>query len=227
MGKPLGSGDSVVYLLQFLPRSQDAADHPGDGIRHHGSRFGASAKCSKRPDQESFKIRLDFVDFAVDILLELGCMGWIYEEAKMTATFLRDGKELWRRLRDQVKADVEEWVGIYNKPNTPEIAFSDCREVTENCFRVRTIPAPGETERYLELAFNPRTGELKTSGEKPDRSYCCAADPEGKLTIQSVPPSAAFPNGLSLQGVSKDLLKPFIEELGWHEPINIKLKLKP
>ena len=37
VGEPLGRGDALVHVLQFLPRSQIAARDACDGRRNHGS----------------------------------------------------------------------------------------------------------------------------------------------------------------------------------------------
>ena len=71
------------------------------------------------------------------------------------AEFNRDGPEIWRDLSLAAETQKGQFNEIYCHPRTPEFALSDCRDVTENCFRVRSLPEPGESERWMEFRFRP------------------------------------------------------------------------
>lgn len=141
---------------------------------------------------------------------------WVSREAKRRAVILRDGPEVWRNLRLAVESDVKSWIGIYNPSGQAEVQFVQCQPITEDCLRVRIIPATGRRESYLEARFDALAGNVTVTPAK------FAAVFELKVQLDH---SLRFivrgkPDGLlSPQDVSQAILEPFLDTLGTRRPL--------
>ena len=141
---------------------------------------------------------------------------FVKAEARVRAVILRDGPELWRNLALAVEIAVKSWVRIYNHNLSAEIQFSRCPEITENCFRVRTIPAPGRhDEKYFEVRYDPQTGKVTVTPNRYKKIFALAVQPDGSLTFVS---SEAPPLPIAPKDLARELLKPFLDGLGPRTP---------
>jgi hypothetical protein len=138
---------------------------------------------------------------------------WVAVEARNRALILRDGPELWRDFKLAVENSVSTWLRIYNRNLQPEIQFSGCHEITENCFRVRTIPQPGKAGKHFEVRYDPPSGTLRVMPYK--RVFAITVQPDGSLKFTSTenPGSLMGPSELD-----REILEPFIDALGARNP---------
>jgi hypothetical protein len=146
------------------------------------------------------------------------------------AEFNRDGPEIWRDLSLAAETQKGQFNEIYCHPRTPEFALSDCRDVTENCFRVRSLPEPGESERWMEFRFRPEaraivvTAHPTSHASVPGGSVSAffGMDSDGNLGSELPDPDSA-PDAvrfISMDEASALLLQPFLFADGPRDPIH-------
>jgi hypothetical protein len=141
---------------------------------------------------------------------------FVEAEAKVRAIILRDGPELWRNLALAVEVAVGSWVRIYNSQQPAEIQYSGCPGITENCFRIRSIPAPGQRdEKYFEVRYDPNAGRVTVTPSRYKKAFALAVQSGGGLKFTSGESSAA---ALEPVEMARELLKPFLDAMGLRTP---------
>jgi hypothetical protein len=132
---------------------------------------------------------------------------------------MRDGPELWRNLQVAVEIAIKSWRRIYSYAQARELEYEKCPEITENCFRVRTVPGPQGKERYFEVMFDPDAGSISVRPEKYQKVFGMDVNSEGKVTLIKPPNSGEPETPVSIEDASRYLLKPFLDEFGLRRPL--------
>jgi hypothetical protein len=154
---------------------------------------------------------------------------WVLRQALDDAEFNRDGPEVWRDLKVAAEIAVRDFNNCYCQPKAPEFAFNACREVSDDCFRVRRIPGPGERERWAEFWFRPekRAIDVKTHPQGhasiPQGFIFGREKPEAKIGLLLWEQGSSTdrpPRAVSFDEASRLLLHPFLFADGPREPIN-------
>jgi len=98
-------------------------------------------------------------------------MSWLVQRAFGDEEFRQHGGELWRNFKLALSSTVDSFNEIYTKPSQKEFEVSARQKIDDKCFRVRSIPLPGENERVIEVWLKPAKHLIEISringGGKP------------------------------------------------------------
>jgi hypothetical protein len=144
---------------------------------------------------------------------------WVENEARRQIIMMRHGPELWRNLRVAVETAINSWKRIYCHAQAQELEYTRCLEITENCFRVRSIPGPQEKERYFEVLYDPNTGFISVRPERHRQAFHMCVTDDGKVTLIKPSTDERPETPVSVEDVSRCLLKPFLDEFGLRKPL--------
>ena len=143
-------------------------------------------------------------------------MNWVEQRAFEDDEFRRNGGGVWRNLKLGLASAVESFNKIYTRK--AEFTISDCGHIDENCFRVRSIPPPGEKEKVIEFRIKPEKHSIELKhenwGKVPIRSLEIVLGKAGlELHHEGKP--------ISAEDASKAILENFLFPGDTHrEPLN-------
>jgi hypothetical protein len=139
---------------------------------------------------------------------------WVERDAKRMALLYRDGPEQWSNIKLSIKQAIDDYIRIYSAPGAPDLQYVDCGENSENCIRVRKIPAPNGNDFSYEITFIPDQMKIKCSLHALE--YSLQID-DGQVVIEG-----PGKKRLSPDEVSESALRPLFDRLPSKRP-NITL----
>jgi hypothetical protein len=139
---------------------------------------------------------------------------WVERDAMRMALLYRDGPEQWNNIKRSIRQAIEDYTRIYSAPGAPDVQYVDCGENTENCIRVRKVPAPNGNDFSYEIIFIPDQMKIKCSLHALEYDLDIQ---DGQVVIEG-PGKKHF----SPDEVSESALRPLFERLTRKKP-NITL----
>jgi hypothetical protein len=137
-------------------------------------------------------------------------VSWLEDEAIERAILYRDGPEVWRDIKASIRQVAEDYTRFYSPPGTVELQYTACTQTTDNCVRVRIVPAPGIKDTSFEITLNPDSWKIQCDGlkavvfsltvaELPNGNIVGIVDGDGRL--------------VTAEDVSKAFVQPLIDKL--------------
>jgi hypothetical protein len=112
-------------------------------------------------------------------------MNWVEQRAFEDDEFRRNGKEVWQSFHQGVRTAVDSFNKIYS-PERHEFQTADCLHINEDCFRVKSIPPPGQSESVVEFHLNSEKHTIVATHMGGAAKDCCFTLDlvKGVLTLQ-------------------------------------------
>lgn len=138
---------------------------------------------------------------------------WVEERARQDAALFRDAREIWRDLKLAAETAVEQFNKFYCHRDAPEFEFRACDEITEDCFRVLSLPANGAQQRYIEVRYQSERRGIFVSPKCYEMSFGFVAANGTWLASSNIGP-------LTPDALCKLILDPLLFPTGTREPVN-------
>ena len=139
---------------------------------------------------------------------------WLEGDARREAIIYSHGPDVWRNLKLSLEQEVAAYIRIYGEDGKEAIRYTDCRPISEDCFRV-SFPTP---LRKPDTSF-----EIRFSLEEK-RIACLDINVKFTLAVENdnVILQDKDGNTVSIEDASRAILSPLFAKLPHRKP-NITL----